>query len=141
MFGMGLRAPETKQAWKELNEHFGRCPKCGVDPFVGWDALHSHSSHLKKFYSICVALKNAELIKIGSKTSDITDAGKLAADLVDSKKGSFQRLSEILIDSHSEVANVTINNKKFKCNSCGAVWNPDKWEIDFKDLGFAAYNY
>ncbi|WP_435147644.1 hypothetical protein [Halobaculum sp. P14] len=138
---MGPFAPETKQAWKELNEHFGRCPKCGTDPFVGWEALSSHTAHMKALYEIAHALAHADIAKLSSNMSDAAEGAKTASEVRHSESGWLQGLSKHLADRRSEASNVYIREEKFECKECGAVWNPEKWDISLKELGFVAYTY
>lgn len=138
---MGPHAPETKQAWKELNEHFGRCPKCETDPFVGWNALSSHTAHMKALYIIANSLARADIAKFSSRLSDAAEGGKALNKVKHSESGVLQSLSEHLTKAHSEAANVVIKEEKFECKECGAVWNPDKWDISLTELGFTAYKY
>ena len=138
---MGPHAPKTKQAWKELNEHFGRCPKCGIDPFVGWGALSSHTAHLNALFVIANALARADIAKFSSQISDIAQGGKTLADVRHSESGVLQGLSEQLADTHSEAANVDIKDEKFECKECGAIWNPEKWDTNLTELGFTVVKY
>ena len=138
---VGPYSPETRQAWKELNEHFGRCPKCGIDPFVGWDAVSSHSRHFVKIKLLLTQLQTARILELSSKASELAETTKLAIDIATSEEDTLQKLSEILVDAHSDISNVTIENNKFRCKACGAIWNPEMWETSFRDLGLTAYKY
>ncbi len=138
---MGPYAPETKQAWKELNEHFGRCPKCGTDPFVGWGALSSHTAHLKALFIIANSLARADIAKFSSRVSDVAEGGKTVARVRHSESGILQGLSEELTNVHSEAANVVIDDMKFECKKCGARWNPQKWDTSLTELGFTVMKY
>lgn len=116
-------------------------------PVCWWDAWSSHSAHLRKFVSILNALRRAEIAEIagiaewGSRTSELAEAGKLATNLADSEESPLQMLSEMLVDSHSEVSNVKIEDNKFQCKECGAVWDPERWETSLAELGLVAYQY
>lgn len=138
---MGPLAPETKQAWKELNEHFGRCPKCGTDPFVGWDALSSHSSHMNAFLGIVISLVRADILMLSTQMSDILEGGRKLGEAKDSDDGLLQGLSEALINVHSDVSNVHIEDEKFECKECGVTWKPAKWDTSLTELGLTAAKY
>ena len=138
---MGPFASETKQAWKELNEHFGRCPKCGIDPFVGWNALSTHTAHVKSLDIIVNSLARFNIAKFGSRISEVGEGGEALTEIHHSELGALQGLSEYLTKAHSEAANVHIKEEKFECKECGAVWNPKKWDINLKQLGFTAAKY
>lgn len=138
---MGPHHPKSKQAWKELNEHFGRCPKCGIDPFEGWGALSSHTAHMKALYSIVHSLANADIVRLSSTVSDIANSGKALSEVRHSESGVLQGLSELLTDSHSDASNVLIKEGKFECKECGAIWDPEQWDTSFSDLGFTVIKY
>ena len=138
---MGPHAPQTKQAWKELNEHFGRCPKCGTDPFVGWGALSSHTAHVKTLFVLVNDLARADIAKFGSRISDVAEGGRALNEIRHSETGALQGLSEYLTKAHTEAANVKIRKEKFECKECGVIWNPEKWNTSLTELRFTAVKY
>lgn len=138
---MGPRAPETKQAWKELNECFGKCPKCKTDPFEGLDAVSAYTAPGKSLYDVLVALISADIARLGSKTSEIAAGVKQLAELKNSHSGYLQALSESYVDNYAELANVHIIEEALECKNCGVTWKPEKWEVDFHELGMVTYHY
>lgn len=87
------------------------------------------------------ALARADIAKFSSRISDVAEGGKALDEIRHSESGVLQSLSEHLTETHSEAANVVIQNEKFECKECGAVWNPETWETNLTELGFTVAKY
>lgn len=135
---MGPYSAPTKQAWKELNEHFGKCPKCGVDPFVGWEAVATYSSPIEPAQTILSLLTSANILELASSAPIILER---VEQIKESESGYLQAISKSTMESYPQLCNVQVKEEKCECEKCGATWRPNKWEMDPVEFGFTVKKY
>lgn len=138
---MGRHDPKTRRVWDQLNARFGTCPKCGTQPFEGYDSVKSYAKPPLAVASLVIALTNKGLLSLVGSIEGVVQLGEYSVEIIDTNTTGVARLSEALIAGSSALSNVEIRQEMFRCMDCGAVWNPGQLETSLPELGLTVYKY